>query len=115
MNNIRYKYMTVTLPAEITNALKEIPTSLANIGFIPVQVEQSPSFGNFFVKFENKSIDVTIVRDRGQFHIEGFEKSILENAGLWRSFSGAISMLNPLLIFLNSQLQTLNSDLTSLK
>jgi hypothetical protein len=63
---------------------------------------QSASFGNFEVTFARESLSLSVVRDRGQFHVGGAERGVLEHADLWRSFSGVQSLEAPLLAWVES-------------
>jgi len=77
-------------------------SALADRGFVAVQCGQSTSFGNFEVHFARESVSLSVVRDRGQFHVGGIEREFLEPAGLWRSFSGVRSLEAPLLAWVSS-------------
>jgi hypothetical protein len=61
------------------------------------------SFGNFEVVFSRDDFSFSVVRDRGQFHVGGAERQVLEPAGLWRTFSGPQSLAAPLLAWLESE------------
>ena len=76
---------------------------LVALGFSPVLTSQSPSFGDFEVTFTHAATSFSVVRDRGQFHLGRFDRSVLEAAGLCRSFSGLQSLATPLLSWLERQ------------
>ena len=65
----------------------------------PLPATVASAFGNFQVTFTNGHRLVTVVRDRGQFHVVG-ERDSLERAQLWRSFTGAEALSAPLVEWL---------------
>lgn len=95
--------MAIELSPEIAKALGPIVGALAAEGFVPTQVEEASSFGNFSVLFSCGPISASVVRDRGQFHVGGAERSVLEAASLWRTFSGPRPIVEPLLAWLLAQ------------
>ena len=94
--------MKVELPSSISQALGSLVGALAAEGFVPSQVEQSSSFGNFVVAFARGSTSLSVVRDRGQLHVAGPEQAELEAAGLWRAFSDPQSIVEPMLVWLRT-------------
>jgi hypothetical protein len=94
---------SVALPPSIAQELKPLLGPLAAHGFKPTLAEQSASFGNFEVVFASASASFSVVRDRGQFHVDRVDQSVLESAGLWRSFSGPQSLVKPLLAWLEAK------------
>ena len=98
MSNAR-PHVNGVLPPTIANAIGNLQRDLAAVGFWPSSWEAPGSFGNLQVTFTNGQRQVTVVRDRGQFHVVG-ERAILEPAQLWRSFNGAHSLASPLVAWL---------------
>jgi len=91
------------LPPSIAQALQPLLGQLAAHGFVPTLAAESASFGNFEVVFASGITKFSVVRDRGQFHVDRVDQSILESAGLWRTFSGPQSLVKPLLAWLEAQ------------
>ncbi|MCV2371386.1 hypothetical protein [Roseateles oligotrophus] len=94
---------TIALPPSIAHALGSLVPELKARGVVLAGCEESVSFGNFEAKFARGSLTFSIVRDRGQFHIDGAAQDVLELAGLWRSFSGVNSMAPPLFAWVESK------------
>lgn len=92
-----------TLPPSIAQALLPILGPLAAHGLEPTFAEESASFGNFEVVVASAKASFSVVRDRGQFHIDRVDQSVLESADLWRTFSGSQSLVKPLLAWLDAQ------------
>lgn len=97
--------MPIDLPADIANALGPIPGALADFGFAPMKFEKSAAFGSFVVVFACGEVTVSVIRDRGQFQVDGAEQAVLEAAGLWRNFSGPAPIVAPLLEWLGARLR----------
>lgn len=93
----------VDVPSEISSALGPLTATLAARGLHIARFVASESFGDFEVVFSRDDLSFSIVRDRGQFLVGGVERSVLEAAGLWRTFSGPHSVAPPLLAWLESQ------------
>lgn len=93
---------SIALPPTIAQALGPLVPALAARGLLPVRFTEAASFGNFEVHFARKSLSLSVVRDRGQLHVGGAERAVLEPAGLWRSFCGVQSLEAPLLAWVES-------------
>ena len=102
-SNVRPHVPKVSLPPSLVQELDPLVGQLEARGWVLVNCEQSGSFGNFEARFVGNSHSLSVVRDRGQFHVDGLERSALESAGLWRSFSGVRSLEAPLLRWLAAQ------------
>jgi hypothetical protein len=94
---------SIALPTPVAQALGTLVQALGARGLVPVHCEQSESFGNFEVCFVRGPLSVSVVRDRGQFHVGGVEREVLEPVGLWHSFSGVRSLEAPLLAWVESR------------
>ncbi|MBG9389879.1 hypothetical protein [Caenimonas aquaedulcis] len=95
--------MSITaLPSPVAREIGTLVQALAARGLVPVHCEQSESFGNFEVGFVRGPLSFSVVRDRGQFHVDRVEREVLEPVGLWRSFSGVRSLELPLLAWVES-------------
>jgi len=101
-SNVRPHVSSIALPPAVALTLQPLAQALAAQGLVPVHFEQSASFGNFEVRFASKSLSLSVVRDRGQFHVSGVECKVLESASLWRSFSTVQSLETPLLAWVES-------------
>ena len=95
--------MSIPLPPAITRELGPLVQALALRDFVPVGCEQSDLFGNFEVTFARGRLAFALVRDRGQFHVGGVERMVLEPVGLWRSFSGPQALGAPLVAWIESR------------
>ena len=103
MSNVRPHVNTPALPADIARAMEPLLIRLVALGFSPVLTSQSPSFGDFEVTFTHAATSFSVVRDRGQFHVGRFDRSVLEAAGLCRSSAVFSRSLTPLLSWLERQ------------
>lgn len=92
-----------SLPPSVAHALGSLVPGLAARGVLPIHCEESASFGNFEATFSRGPLTFSVVRDRGQFHVDVAERGVLEPAGLWRSFSGVNSLAAPLFAWVESQ------------
>jgi len=94
--------MTLSPPPEVEQALGPLVRSLAAINVSPVSWVVSESFGNLAVTFRGQGKEFQVTRDRGQFMVWGPESSVLERAGLSRTFPGFRELEPPLLQWLAS-------------
>ena len=84
------------LPAEVEGELSSLLEAFKHHGFKLVRVLGPVSFGNFFATWAKGRLALSIVRDRGQFHVSGPPRAELESAGLWRAFASTHEMAPPL-------------------
>jgi hypothetical protein len=92
--------MKVEIPNEIKNDLGTLVHSLSTLGFQPYSLMGPESFGNFSIAFTNNVMTFSIVRDRGQFHVDDVSTEQLQTVGLWESFSGVRELESRLLQWL---------------
>jgi len=94
--------MSTSLTPAASQALGPLVAQLASLGAVPVACEVSTSFGNLAVSFSLAGRQFVIVRDRGQYLVNGPSQSELEVAGLWRTFPGVRELAPPLLAWLTA-------------
>ena len=95
--------MQNSLNPEIENAIGPLIQSLAAQSISAINSHVSNSFGNFVVLFRGAGKEFRIIRDRGQLFVNGAEQQDLEQAGLFRAFSGFQELEMPLMRWLKSQ------------
>ena len=81
----------------VPNELVPLAAELARLGYAVSHADVNASFGNFIVTFVSDKNVFSVVRDRGQYHVDHANQSELERVGLWRSFLGVYSLTQPLL------------------
>jgi len=59
-------------------------------------------FGNYIARFANASVSIQVIRDRGQYRVDGLRWQ-LEPAGLWRTFNDRVEFYQTLLRFIASE------------
>jgi hypothetical protein len=88
--------MTLDLNEVVRDEIGENLNPVLAAGFKVIESDYSEAdFGNFYVELLRGTDELRIVRDRGQYMVQGDEAE-LKRAGLWRAFDSKMDFFSAL-------------------